>query len=304
MAKKNNVCWYNYPKFIGGLIASGFVVVTSSVFVIKGIDDIVTTRNNQEYYETATLINNQVFEEAYGNYDKYIELIAKAIKESDMNNSSMEVFVAYTNMEKNGWISLGDKFEYGDPDFEPIGNMGISVVLGEGVCRNQAFNLFKVFDSLGYESGVLYGNIYSSLPSDENPHAVTYVRDGKKVFLYDPTNKTVFLRDVWGHFISIDDENIKFNPSMYIDNQFNCLKDNMPVHMYFGEDYGSYITYDTRRTRAQQKVDELGDYYKEYEEAYLEYYEKQIALEKDRYDEIIDQILSVRDEEVVEVKIY
>lgn len=303
-SKKSKMHWTVYPKAFGGLIASGFVVLSSSFFIGNSIKEANDTRESQEYHETATLINNEVFKEAYGNYDKYIELIAQAIKNSDMNNSSMEVFVAYTNMEENGWISLGDKFEYGDSDFEPIGNLGISVVLGEGVCRNQAFNLFKVFDSLGYESGVLYGHAYSTIPSDENPHAVTYVRDGKHVFLYDPTNKTVFLRDVWGHFISIDDENVKFNPSMFIDNQFNCLESNMPVHTYFGEDYGSIITYDTRRARAQQKVDDLGDYYAAYESDYLKYYEEQIAQEKEYYDQIVEQILEVRNEEVVEVKIY
>lgn len=304
MAKKNKSCLLIYPKAIGGILASGFLVISSTVFAINTLGEGKDIKDAKEYHETATLVNNEVFKEAYSDYERYIELIARAIKWTDMDNSSMEVFVAYKNMEENGWISLGDKFTYGDPDFEPIGNAGISVVLGEGVCRNQAFNLFKVFDSLGYESGVVYGNVYSSIPSDENPHAVTYVKDGKHVFLYDPTNKTVFLRDVWGHFISIDDENVKFNPSMFMDNQFNCLESNMPVHTYFGEDYGSLITYDTRRSRAQQKVDELEDYYENYERAYLEYYEKQIAAEKDRYDDIVEQILSSRNEEVVEIKLY
>lgn len=301
---KNKIHWYDYSKTIGGIVASGFVVLTSSFFIGHTIEEANAVENSKEYHETATLINNEVFKEAYDAYNKYIELIAQAIKNSDMNNSSMEVFVAYKNMEENGWISLGDEFNYGTSDFEPIGNMGISVVLGEGVCRNQTFNLFKVFDSLGYESGVLYGHVYSDVPSDENPHAVTFVRDGKKVFLYDPTNKTVFLRDVWGHFLSIDDENIKFNPSMYIDNQFNYLEDNLPVHLYFGEDYGSKITYDTRRNRAQQKVDELGDYYAIYEAVYLKHYEEQIAAEKEQYDAIVEQILSTKGEEAVQVKIY
>ena len=306
MSKKREnggVHWTTYPKAVGGIIAGGFILISSTVMIGNGINEGRSMRATQEYHETATLINNEVFKEAYQNYDKYIELIAQAIKDSDMNNSSMEVFVAYTNMEENGWISLGDKFTYRDSDFEPTGNLGISVVLGEGVCRNQAFNLFKVFDSLGYDSGVVYGNIYKDIPSDDNPHAVTYVRDGKHIFLYDPTNKTIFLRDVWGHFISIDDKDVKFNPDMYVDNEFNRFDDNLGVYTYFGEDYGSIITYDTRRTRAQEKVDELGDYYKEYEEAYLEYYEEQIAEEKDQYDAVVNKILSLKGEEVIEIEV-
>ena len=302
-SERNGIHWTTYPKAVGGIIAGGFILISSTVMIGNGINEGRSMRATQEYHETATLINNEVFKEAYKNYDKYIELIAQAIKNTDMNNSSMEVFVAYMNMEENGWISLGDKFTYGDSDFEPTGNLGISVVLGEGVCRNQAFNLFKVFDSLGYESGVVYGNLYSDIPSDENPHAVTYVRDGKHIFLYDPTNKTVYLRDVWGHFISIDNEDLKFNPDMFVDNQFNQLGNNLGVYTYFGEDYGSIITYDTRRVRAQAKVDELGDYYKEYEETYLKYYEEQIEQEKDQYDQIVDQILSLKNEEVIEIKI-
>lgn len=296
--KKENtgVRWVAYPQAVGGLLAGGFILVSSAFLVGNMIKEENETKKFQNSYEVATLINDEIFKEAYTNYDEYIDLIAKAVKNSDMNNSSMEVFVAYKNMEENGWISLGDKFTYKDPSFEPLGNAGISVVFGEGVCRNQAFNLFKVFDSLGYESGVVYGNIYTDKPSDENGHAVAYVKDGNHLYLYDPTNKTIFLRDFWGHFVSIDDENIKFYPDMFVDNKFNQLGDNLGVYTYFGEDYGSKVTYRTRRRKAQEKLDGLGDYYKEYEEAYLQYYEELIALEKYEYDSIVEQILAEREE--------
>lgn len=301
--EKDRKEWIIPPRAAATVLVVQLAIMSSLYTIIRCGQDIKGTKDNQEYQKTATLINNEVFKEAYGSYDTYIDLIAEEINNTNMNNSSMGVFVAYTTLEKNGWISLGDKFTFGDPDFEPIGNPGISVVLGEGVCRNEAFNFFKVLDSLDYDCGIVYGELYEKLPSDGSGHAVTYVKDGKHLILYDPTNKTIFLRDVWGRFISIDNKDLKFNPSIYLDSEFNQLGDNLDVYFYIGEDYGSYITYDTRRTKAEEEVKEYYDYYQEYEQIYLLPYEEQIAEEKDKYDTIVQKILSSKNEKTIVIDI-
>lgn len=303
MARDNDPILPISPKSFFTLFLSGCLVLTSGKFIKDAIVEMKNSENNKDRTKTATLINNEVFKEVYVDYNKYIELIGEAIKQSDMNNSSMEVYVAYQNMQDNGWISLGTEFNYSDPVLEPVGNMGITIPTGEGVCRNQAFNLFKVYDALGYECGVVYGNLYEDkVNTDENAHALVYVKEEGHLYLYDPTNKTIFLRDILGRYISIDDENCKFKPNIFIDQEFNPISSDS-VFKYLKEDYGSIVTYDTRRSRAQAKVDALGYYYAIYEAKYLTAYERQIAEDLASYTEEVNRILNEHGESAVELKI-
>lgn len=302
MARDNDPILPISPKSCLAILLSGCLAVVSGKFVSDALKEMKESNENKKSTETATLINNEVFKEVYVDYDKYIELIGGAIKESDMNNSSMEVYVAYQNMQDNGWISLGTEFNYATPAIEPTGNLGISIPTGEGVCRNQAFNLFKVFNALGYESGVVYGNLFGEeIDEEDNIHAVTYVKEDGHLYLYDPTNKTIFLRDVLGRYISIDDENCRFKPNIFIDQEFNPMSADS-VFKYLKEDYGSIVTYDTRRSRAQAKVDELGYYYAIYEAKYLIPYEKKIVDDLDYYTEEVNRILKEHGESAVKLE--
>ncbi len=299
--KKGVANWLLPLDKVLGIVVGGFVVISASSQIKDSVEEINQAQDAVEAVEVETLINNEIFEEVYTDYDEYVDLIGKAIEESDMNNSSMEAFVAYTNMEKNGWISWGKEFNYGVPEIEPIGNMGISIPTGTGVCRNEAFNMYRVFNSLGYECGVVGGNLYRHRPTEENGHALVYVVDGKHLYLYDPTNNTIFLKDVLGRYICIDDEELKFYPTLCINGKMNLVFFN-EIFASIKEDYGSRITYDTRRDRAQDKIDELGNYYALYEIMYLLPYEKRIVDDLDTYSDIVDQILNDRGEEAVELK--
>lgn len=298
----NFIDWFTDPRTVGSILASGVVLISSVALLSSGIKDIKEDNKKEESKQTATLINNEIFEEVYGDYEEYISLIAKAIQDSDMNNSSMEAYVAYQNMQDKGWISYGTEFEREVSLVEPTGNLGVLVPAGQGVCRNVAFNLFKVLDKLGYDAGVVYGKTYvENEAPDDTYHALTYVHEGNHLFLYDPMNKTIFLRDVLGRFISIDDERYTFTPLMFLDQEANVLADN-EVYLFLGEDYGSYVTYITRRKKAQDKVDKLGYYYLIYEIQYLKDYEKSIVDSLDSYSEEVNRILKEHGEEAVELK--
>lgn len=293
--------WATAPKIAAGILATGFVLVSSAAFLKSGIAGIKKEAKMVDAKETITVINNEIFKEVYGDYEEYVSLVAKAIDESDMNNSSMEVYVAYQTMLDNGWLSYGDTFTKEDPEIEPTGNIGITVPAGQGMCRNIAFNLFKVFDALGYDAGVVYGYAYEDVVTGDDLHGVTYVREGNHLFLYDPMNNTIFLKDPLGRFISIDDDSFKFAPSMFLDRELNAVASN-EVYLYIGEDYSSNVTYRTRRRRAREKVEKLGYYYSIYEYRYLREYEKSIVDSLDSYSEDVKRLLKERGESAVEIK--
>ncbi len=266
------------------LALSGVVLLTSYGFIVSSINKSEEMNSEKNAVVQTMLRNEEIFSEQYASYDEYINLIKDEIVNTEMHTSAMDVFAAYSLLQHNGLISLGDDFDFGVADYEVFGNLGMSVITGKSVCRNQAYNLYRVFQALGYDASVSYGELYSTnFISGTNNHAVTCVCENGTYYLFDPTNKTIFMRSALGQFISIDCEDDKFYPSPYGDEIFLTLSDNAGLHVYFADDYGSKVTYTTRRKISEKKAEEHAQYYADYENDYLLEIEEQIDADLREY---------------------
>ena len=150
--------------------------------------------------QNITNTNAIKYKDLYDNYDDYINTISKELQEANLTHNPLEVFANYLILEKNGYISFGNCFTYGNPDFEVIGNLGISIVDGKGVCRNEADNLYHILSSLGFETGRVIGvpNNYSVAN-----HECVFTKLDDKIVIFDPTNKDVYLSNGSGKYLSI-----------------------------------------------------------------------------------------------------
>lgn len=233
--------------------------------------------------------NEEVFEDLYDDYDIYINLIAKEIEYTHMNDSALDVYASYLNLQYNGLISLGEYFEYQTPDFEPTGKLGISIINGEGVCRNQAENLYEIFKNLEYDCGLISGELYKKgKKTGEVNHKLVYVKEDNIVYLFDPTNKTIFLRNIFGQYVSIENDKYYFAPDFL----YNEMYEDKTSHMLFwysNNDYAKVHKFRLSFSESFANAEKLIDYYHQYEQEYLLEYEKLISDKiQDYYEKITE----------------
>ncbi len=272
MSKLNNL-----TRNAISIILSGAILVTSGGVIIGMVHKNKEMSDVKEALEYITEYNAEKFQDAYELYDRYIELIKNEIVATGMDKSAIEVFATYELLQNNGLLSLGSSFNFGEPDYEVIGNLGMSVVTGTSVCRNQAYNLYRLFQSLGYEVTVCHGELYeTTFAQGVTNHALVCVHEGNMYYLFDPTNATIFLRSVTGQWISMDHEDKKFDPSPYANEMFETLDETAGLHWYFHDDYGSCVTYRTRRNDALSKAMQYYQYYIDYENEYLKPLEEEL----------------------------
>lgn len=238
---------------------------------------------NADTLEQLSSAITTVKDELYDSYMEYVDAVANKMSDVTTKRDIVGDFAMYETMLKNGCISYGD-FKYSMPTVEINDFRGASVILGEGVCLNQAHNMADVFTSLGYDAKVVIGKYYNE--GEEKPtyanHAVVYVSDGKFAYLLDPTNDTILLRSSHLMYHSIESQEysiICFEPSI----------------IYYNAHYGFY-----------QSMELLGDFfndhkkhwdvlkaYKNYKEAYQAYISEFNEFEKEElveYEEYYNEI--------------
>lgn len=229
----------------------------------------------------------------YNNYFTYVDLIAKKISEVKENRDIIGDFAIYEVILKNGYISYGD-FEYSHPDMYFPNLRGLNVVLGDGVCLNEAHNMADVFKSLGYDARVVPGKYYfkGEEVEDEPNHAVVYVSDGECSYLLDPTNEKVFLKK--SHLLyysteSQEDTICCFEPELSLEltaseeyDSYFILKDIIPDHGKHWLVLKAYKNY-------KEAADQYLEAFKDYEETTLAEYEEVI---KANYDEVYDMMIT------------
>lgn len=291
MARIKNITERSLSLLLGGVI-----LLTSTGFIASALKKSAEMDSEKVTIIETTIRNEELFSEQYDSYGKYIDLIKQEIEATGMHTKAMDVFEAYQLLQNNGLISLGDEFEFGTADYELTGNLGISVITGKSVCRNQSYNLYRVFEALGYDTTVSFGELYSTtFTSGKSNHAVTCVKEDGIYYLFDPTNNTIFLRTALGQFKSIDDEEDKFFPSPYSDEIFSNLDDNAGLHVYMGDDYGSKVTFKTRRNASKNKALEHLEYYTNFESEYLQDIEEEIDSDFREYFELDEPVEGVHD---------
>lgn len=287
MSKKSTLKYY---LFNPGVLLSSVLFVSAAGYAIdKALPEILKNNKEKKTIELAGEISEIAFRDLHASYDEYIKAIAEEIRKTEMDVTITDTFASYLILQSNGCISIGDDFEYADPKFEITDELGVSIVLGEGVCRNQANNLCRVLKELGYTCGVSIGECHTGDATYNANHEVVFVKDSGVVYLLDPTNKTIFLRNMFGQYVSISDENLYFIPQMTDDEKFGYDKDNLPLYMNMDDDYGEIHTYQYRFSNSLEKANSNLEYYFAYED-------KNLVIHENNIEDLVDEYLSVEEE--------
>lgn len=85
--------------------------------------------------EVVHALEKKLYGETIDAYEKFVNKIVGLLQTLDLNNS-IEYSLALSRLIKNGFLSYNLEFESKEPEVEIQRNLGISVVCGEGCCRN------------------------------------------------------------------------------------------------------------------------------------------------------------------------
>lgn len=244
----------------------------------------------EEEYESLADLSEEEERILVSHYQNYVNGVALEICEVGLNEDPISAFGCYVALQNSGAISYEDFFGK-LPSFEIKDYDGFSVVLGNGVCRNQSDNLYRILKRLGYDCGLVYGTLEKETNNDTSElndndtivgHVAVYVKeeDGT-IFLLDPVYQTIYIHDDQTSWISATNEENSFKVWKELD-AFRGLN-NEDVYKYRGNELSHRITWGTKCTRALSVGKEYIDFYQEYEKNYLLYTESEIAYQVDEY---------------------
>lgn len=138
--------------------------------------------------------DEETYAEAITYYDEMIEKTAQFFQENGVA-SPEDCFELYTKLLWNGYFSKDDNYTYNtSEDIKINGNLGIQIVMGSGMCKNNEDFFCKLMNKLGYHA---YQTICTrSLKNQEIPmieqilgnHIITIVETEEKNYYFDTTN--------------------------------------------------------------------------------------------------------------------
>ena len=203
-------------------------------------------------------------------YNDYIESVAKCIKLCHLDENVFDVYNAYTLMQDSGYLSVGDTFKTEIPQNEILNHYGLSIIFGSGVCRNQADNLRNVLVSLGYNAGLAFGELYTGFSKNQTNHAVVYViTDEENIYLLDPTNHAIYLRNTNGRFVNMFNEEVKFILSPDYDKIIGEFDNNQELYEFKESNYDREIIINDKYQASLDKVAKFGNILGIYEEHFI-----------------------------------
>lgn len=280
--------WFLSPLKTLKLFLSGVAIITSVGYLTNNF--VLPAIANKKIAKERSLEEEENLEK-YADieikYNRYVDSIAAAIKDNGLAGSVMDAFAAYSLMQEAGYMSLRYGFDYDLPVAELSNNYGISIVYGEGMSRNQSANLCRVLKALGYECGLVWGELTADKRQDEANFMMVYVVDGKDIYLLNPVDSSIYLRDIRGNYHSIyrDQESV-FYPIKDADIQAGYSRDNKAFYHNFSDDYSSYLNFKTPFLESLEKAKKKRINFYRYERDTLE------KLEEDLIDEIDESLLS------------
>ncbi len=287
--KKELKLYLRNAGYFFGLFLSGAVLVKI------GLEVTPESRSfTEEEYKGLVDLSEEDKKIFLAHYQNYIDEIAREIAELGLNKDAITAFGSYVAMQDSGAISR-DGFKTGQSNFEIEGYEGLSITLGNGVCRHQADNLYRVLKRLGYDCGIVHGVIGTEEDIEKKNeqigtaekitgHAVVYVKgeDGTIIFL-DPLYKTIFIQEYQDKWISATNKELYFEVWKDLDVHNGVYNDE--VYNYNGKEKKHRMTWGTRCERALLKGEEYLEYYQEYESNYLLSTERSIEKMVDEYYE-------------------
>ena len=101
------------------------------------------------------------FESVIEDYEEYTKEVADIIDENSDDNV-FAIYGTYLAMQNNGFMSYGNFFSPTETDsrVQVFSHLGINVAVGNGVCRHQSDNLYRIFRELGYDCERVTGEGY------------------------------------------------------------------------------------------------------------------------------------------------
>lgn len=275
------------------LYLKSFLFAVGMYFVIdKFVMDEIEIIKSAELNDSIREFNEVVFSSILDDYEAYTEEVANIIDENADDNI-FAVYAAYLFMQNNGYMSYGTKFNNGidNPSAEIFSHLGINVAVGNGVCRHQSDNLYRVLTNLGYECERVTGEGYVGEEQGVTNHQVVYVEEKGYVYLLDPANNTVFVRCGSEEYISITNPNFKFMPRLSTDMAYG----------YDNNNYRVYVNLDNRIHDLEILQSRLDMYFGKAEELKTEFIAAE-AIRLSQYESVINQTMQEYEELIEEIE--
>ena len=131
------------------------------------------------------------------NYDLFIEEAAKLIKSLKLD-SSLDTSLAIGYLIKNGYLSYNKEFNTEDTTIELLNKEGISIIAGEGCCRNFSDMQKSIMDKLGFKTKKFYcyqqDSLLASPKNEEANHVLNLIQYKDNIYGIDIYNHNLLYR--------------------------------------------------------------------------------------------------------------
>lgn len=266
-----------------------------SIFVIQDkVRDFQKLRDLKKEYAASVEYENTYLVNEKAAYNEYIQAVAEFIRYYGMDDDPLKVYKLYATLLNSGYLSINNWFISEESDYELINNYGITIPLGEGVCRNKVDGLCDVYEALGYDVSFVTGEFTTKRETGKVNHALVCVRDGNIIYLVDPTNNEIFLHTWDGLWKSIFTDNLVFYLSPSKDDVCGIQEKNQDLYNYTSNDYKDREYYIDKIRSIQEDIDDQYVDFSLYEKLNLQKYEENFIKEFDYHINEINKKMGLK----------
>lgn len=150
-------------------------------------------KENRDEFLKRYLKEKEVFSNALKNYDSFISLVAKFIKDLGYT-SSLEISLVLEYLIRNGYLSYNMEFTDGVPnqEFEINSRFGTSILKGKGCCRNYSFMHYDIMQQLNKFIKLFYcyekDSIFAQPKNAQANHVISLISYEDNVYGIDLYN--------------------------------------------------------------------------------------------------------------------
>ena len=135
-------------------------------------------------------IENIKYEDTIKKYYEYLSLVSKLLQELNLS-TSIEYSLAISYLIHKGYLTDDLSFILKNTELDLVSNLGISILTGEGCCRNISDIHYELMSRLGYTTKKIYCNRELLLfKGKDNPadHVMSLIRYHKTLYGIDLMN--------------------------------------------------------------------------------------------------------------------
>lgn len=214
-------------------------IFISGVLILVTVFSASIYNSNKERQDNIKAISN-VYCNIVEPYDKIIKDIKNILIARNIT-SPMDIFSIYNKLLWEGYFSIGGEYSYDNENLKDVPfNEGADIITGNGVCRQNAQMLSKLFNEFGYNSFPVNVYVDEKLNVDKQKnvcrnignyeekndgfsavlsetygnHQVVLLVDKNDINFFDPTNLCVYKLDDNNELTVINGEGkVKFLPT-------------------------------------------------------------------------------------------